>query len=194
MKIIREITYREMLRRFAIGETYSNFYNPPNNEYREESLRLLKSGEQIKENEGIKRVLMGREPLIKSFPQDTKWYLAVLPITIDFFSAIKTINDSGWVGHSGGSQKLIDAAINLRDKTRNDARVDAIVSAFKQGKVEMQGITLVAESKKGPFTVAEGNGRLVAVYLCCIDGKNDSICENEIEFVLGTTTSRWCFS
>lgn len=194
MKIIRKITHHEMLLRFAVGETFSNFYHPPNNEPREETLRLLKSGEQVSENIGINRVLKGRLPLIDTFPPDTKWYLAVLPNTADFFSAIKTFNDPGWVGHSGGSLKLIDAAINLCDKTREDERVDAIVSAFKQGKVEMQGITLMAESKKGPFTVAEGNGRLVAVYLCCLDRKSNPICENEIEVVLGTTKSRWCFS
>jgi hypothetical protein len=194
MKIIRKITFQEMLRRFAVGEAFSNFYHAPNNEHRKETLQLLQSGEQSQEIKGIEQVLRGRGFLVNSLPQEAQWYLANLPITLDYFSAIQTINDSGWISHSGGTQKLIDAAINLRDAPGTDIRVDAIVTAFKQGNVEMQGITLMAQSEKGPFTIAEGNGRLVAVYLCCVDEQSSPICKNEIEVVLGTTEIRWNFS
>jgi len=193
MKIIREVTYHEMLRRFAVGETYSQFYTPFKKRRREETLRLLQSGDRTQETKGIKRVLKGRKSFIKSFPQNTLWYLAAMPVTVAFFSAIKTVNYSGWLGHSGGSRKLIDAAINLCNKTRKDKRVDAIVSAFKQGTVEMQGITLIAGSEKGPFTVAEGNARLVALYLCCLNGQNNAIGEQQCECVLGISKSRWYF-
>ena len=194
MKIIREITFHEMLRRFAIGEVFSNFYHAPNNEHRKKMLHLLESGEQSLEIEGIERVLMGRQFLVNSLPQEAKWYLANLPITFDHFSEIQTINDSGWVSHSGGTQKLIDAAINLRDAPGTDIRVDAILSAFKQGSVEMRGITLMGKSEKEPFTIAEGHGRLVAIYLCCVDEESSPICKSEIEVVLGTTEIRWNFS
>ena len=193
MNIIREITSKEMLQRFAIGEVFSNFFHTPNNEYRKETYKLLESGEQSQVNEGIKRVLCGREPLVQSLPKEAKWYLAKLPINLDYFSAIQTINDSGWVSHSGGTHKLIDAAINLRDAPGTDIRVDSIVSAFKQGNIEMRGITLMGQSEKGPYTIAEGNGRLVAVYLCCIDEQSSPICKSEIEVVLGTTEVRWNF-
>ena len=193
MKIIREITFQEMLRRFAIGEVFSDFYRAPSNESRNETLQLLESGKHSQETEGIERVLSGRHFLVKSLPQETKWYLAKLPITLDNFLAIQTINDSGWVNHSGGTQKLIDAAINLRDAPGKDIRVDSIVSAFKQGNVEMRGITLMGQSENGPYTIAEGNGRLVAVYLCCVDEQSSPICKSEIEVVLGTTEIRWNF-
>ena len=190
MKIIREITFHEMLRRFAVGEAFSDFYQAPNDEHRMEMLRLLKSGEQNQEIEGIEQVLKGRKFLVNSFPQGAKWYLANMPITLDQFSAIQTINDPGWVSHSGGTLKLIDAATNLRDAPGTDVRVDAILSAFKQGDVEMQGITLIGQSEEGPFTIAEGNGRLVSVYLCCVDEQSSPICQNEIEVALGITAIR----
>ena len=116
-----------------------------------------------------------------------------MPINLDYFSAILTINDSGWINHSGGTHKLIDAAINLRDAPGTDIRVDSLVSAFKQGNVEMRGITLMGQSEKGPYTIAEGNGRLVAVYLCCIDEQPSPICKSEIEVVFGTTEVQWNF-
>ena len=194
MKIIREITFQEMLRRFAVGEAFSVFYHTPNDEHRKETLRLLKSGEQNQEIEGINRALAGRQFFVNSFPRGAKWHLANLPVTLDQFSALQTINDPGWVRHSGGTQKLIDAATNLRDAPGTDVRVDEIVSAFKQGDVEMQGITLIGKSEEGPFTIAEGNGRLLAVYLCCVDEQSSPIRQSEIEVVLGITPIRWNFS
>lgn len=188
MKIIREITFHEMLRRFAIGETFSEFYHAPNDEHRNETLRLLNSGKQNQEIEGINRALASRQCLVNRFRQKTKWYLANLPVTPDQFSAIHTIDDPGWVSHSRGTLKLIDAATNLRDAPGADIRVDAIVSAFRQGNVEMKGITLIGQSEEGPFTIAEGNGRLVAVYLCCLDEQPSPISQSEIEVVLGIIT------
>lgn len=183
-----------MQRRFAVGEVFSNFYRASNNEFRNATLQLLESGEQSQEIKGIEQVLMGRQPLLKKLPSEAKWYLANLPITLDYFSEIQTIDYSGWISHSGGTQKLIDAATNLRDAPGTDNRVDAIVSAFKQGNVEMRGITLMGQSEKGPFRIAEGNGRLVSVYLCCLDGQSSPICKSEIEVVLGITEILWNFS
>ena len=194
MKIIREITFQEMLRRFAVGETFSEFYHPPNDEHRKQTLRLLKSGEQNQEIEGINRALDRRGFLVNSIPREAKWHLANLPVTLDQFSVLQTINDPGWIRHSGGTQKLIDAATNLRDAPGTDPRVDAIVAAFKQGNVEMQGITLIGQSEEGTFTVAEGTGRLVSVYLCCVDDQSSPMCQSEIEVVLGMTPIRWEFS
>ena len=195
MKIIREITFHEMLRRFAVGETFSEFYQAPNEEHRKETLRLLKSGEQNLEKEGINRALERRGCVVNSFyPLRVKWYLANLPVTYGQFSAIKTFNDPSWVCHSGGTQELIDAAINLRNAPGKDRRVDGIVSAFKLGDVEMQGITLIGKSEEGPFTIAEGNGRLVAVYLCCVVEQSSRMCLSEIEVVLGISAITWKFS
>lgn len=135
MKIIRKITFHEMLRRFAVGEAFSEFNHSPNDEHRKEMLRLLKSGKQNQEIKGINRILAGRKILLESFPKKAKWYLANLPVTLDQFSTIQTINDPGWVSYSGGTQKLIDAATNLRDAPGTDIRIDAIVSAFRQEDV-----------------------------------------------------------
>ncbi len=191
MKIIREITFHEMLRRFAVGETFSEFYKAPNDEHRKETLRLLKSGEQNQENEGIHRALERRGSVVNSlFQLRAKWYLANLPVTHDQFSVIQTFPDPNWIRYSGGTRKLIDAAIYLRDVSRKDVRIDEIVSAFNRGDVEMQGITLIGQSEEGPFIIAEGNGRLVAVYLCCVDEQSNPICQSEIEVVLGITPIR----
>lgn len=57
----------------------------------------------------------------------------------------------------------------------------------------MQGITLIGQSEEGPFTIAEGNGRLVSVYLCCIDEHSSPICQSEIEVVVGIAAMHWNF-
>ncbi len=196
MKIIREITFHEMLRRFAVGEVRSySFYKAPNDEHRKESLCLLMSGEQDQEHEGIHRVLEGRRSVVNNLLQlRLKYYLANLPITHSQFSVIKTYNDRNWVRYSGGTRKLIDAASYLRDAPGEDNRVDKIISAFKRGDIEMQGITLVKESETGFFTIFEGNARLVAVYLCCVDEQSSPICKSEVEVVLGISAISWEFS
>lgn len=191
MKIIQEITFHEMLRRFAIGEVFSEFYDTPTDEHRNKTLLLLKSGEQNNEIEGIKRSLVRRRCILQSFPQEAKWYIANLPVTRDQFSAIKIFPNEKWADYSGESHKLIDAATKLRDAPGKDKRVDAIVSAFKQGNVEMQGITLMCQSEEGPFTIAEGNARLVAVYLCCMDKQAGPDCQDELEIVFGLSSTPW---
>jgi len=183
-----------MLRRWAVSETFSDFYRPLDDEHRKETLRLLKSKDQNREIKGINRALAGRRNYVESIPRKAHWCLANLPVTQDQFSALRTINDPGWVSHSGGTRKLVDAAINLRNTPGTDSRVDAIMSAFKQGNVEMQGITLIGQSKKGPFTIAEGTGRLVSLYLCCVAEQSSLICQSEIEVALGITPIRWGFS
>ncbi|MCG6537998.1 MAG: hypothetical protein L7F78_25605, partial [Syntrophales bacterium LBB04] len=81
-----------------------------------------------------------------------------------------------------------------RDSPGEDRRVDPIISAFKKGQVEMAGITLFGSTREGPFTIVEGTGRLVAVYLRNIAEPFSPRLQDEIEVVLGLSATRWRFS
>ena len=183
-----------MLRRFAIGEVYSEFYDSPTDRHRQESFCLLTSGNSESEIEGIKRVLARRAEYVNSVPDGTRWYLAKLTISEKSFSDLRTINEPEWVRRSRGTKKLIDAAFFIRDCKGLDQRIDSIISGFKKSQVEMVGITLFGSTREGPFTIVEGTGRLIAVFLCYIAELSSLSSHDELEVVLGLSTTQWVFS
>jgi hypothetical protein len=114
------------------------------------------------------------------------------------FALLRTIKSDrpgeGWEKYSHGSYLLRDSAQYLLADPDEDKRVTSLVHKMRNGAVEMRGITLLAHSKGGPYTVAEGNARLIAVYINCIVndlrlGDGDSI-----EVILGISSNRWIWS
>lgn len=194
MKIIRGITAHEMARRFAIGEIRSQFLLAPDKEYRDETLRFLTSGNPDFELEGIRRHQLTRGEFVNSIPRDTNWHLALLSLSNDEFARLRTINRDGWRTYSNGTLRLVDAATYLREDPSRDTRVAKIITACQWGTLEMLGITLFAQTVQGPYTIVEGTGRLVVLYLCCILSTSSLICTDEVEVILGISSTHWQFS
>lgn len=196
MKILQEIARDEMHRRFAIGEVYSQFTPALDQAWQEETLRLLKSGDPLSESLGIKRGLARRDNYVESIPQDTKWYLAELSVMEQEFRQLRVVNDPEWVRRAGPEKSLVSAANFLSLNPGADPRVDSIAAAFQKNNVELIGITLFGKSETGPFTVVEGTGRLVAIYLNQLKpGVMAGAKPLEIvEIVVGISNTHWMFS
>lgn len=195
MNIISEIDFHEMKKRWAIGEVKSQFFCLKDQTLREETLSLLKSGDPIKEEKGIKRHHISRGHFINSIPSDTKWFLASLPIIEDDFSQFRTIKDNnGWNLYSSGSYLFLDAVNYLIKNPVADPRVKSIINEFQDQYIELTGITFISRNKKGPYIIAEGTARLVAIYYHCIRNRVKIFENNAIEVVLGVSKTKWHWS
>jgi len=63
--------------------------------------------------------------------------------------------------------------------------VAAIYDSLKNKEVKLEGITLLAVDRIGPYVAVEGNGRLTSIYLAQQLEKLDLIDNNQIEITLG---------
>jgi hypothetical protein len=194
MIILREIDRHEMARRFAIGEVNSGFFFSPDETDRKKTLQLLTSGDHDLERLRIQRHQRTRGGFIDSLPRDTEWHLAKLPMSADEFELLRTVNVDGWVKYTNGSLRLIDAAIFLEANPEADPRVTEIISACKQGRIELCGITLFGRTTDGPLTVVEGTARLVSLYLTCAKQRSCPLSLEDVEIALGLSETRWSFS
>ncbi len=185
MRIIRSVSSHEMARRFAIGEVNSSFFHSNDERHRQETLQLLQSGNLMSEIEGIRRHRLTRAALVDSVPSDTEWNLARINLSKEEFAQLQTIRDPGWINHTGGTLRLVDAATSLQADPGRDNRVTDVVSACKQGQLELRGITLLGQSLSGPFSILEGTARLVALYLCCVISTVGPYCGEDMEIMLG---------
>ena len=198
MNIISEIDCHEALKRWAIGEVNPDFfcrcygYDP---ELREQTLALLTSGDPIKEAEGIRRHQCARAPLVCRIPWDAKWFLGSLHVIEDEFEGLRTIRDNNlWKKYSGGSYLLCDAANYLIKNPCEDPRISAIIRGLPDGRVNLTGITFISQAKEGPYIIAEGTARLVAIYYHCIYKGVELYENNAIEVALGISETKWYWS
>ena len=195
MNIISEIDRHEALRRWAIGEVKSQFFYSKDPAIQEETLSLLKSGDPSKEAKGIKRHHQKRGCFIGSIPADTKWSLASFRVVENEFQGLRTIRDKGWKRFSSGSYLLCDAANYLiKNPCEDRQRVQSIIRELRHGNVNLTGITLWSMTKEGPYTIAEGTARLVAIYYLCILQGLKLFENNTAEVVVGISKTKWCWS
>ena len=185
MKLVRPITKHEMLRKWAIGELDSQFFNPSGKEQKEETLAMLTSEVISEEVEGINLVLSLKQDLVASLPPDLKWYIAMLTLNKKEMDLIYTMQGEGWEQYSKGSYQLSSAARNLNNHTFRDERIENIINALRNNSIELSGITLVAEGIQGPYFAIEGNGRLTGLYILNLLEENSESLYGEIAITLG---------
>lgn len=185
MKIIEKIDRHEVLRRWAIGEVYSQFFNPIYESCRRETLNKLLSGSTYLENEGIDIVLEFKQELIDSISDHINWYTAFLELKKSDLDLVYTLQLPGWERNTHGSYLVADAARNLQITPYLDARVNSIYQGLKNKKVKMEGITLLAVDKVGPYVAIEGTGRLTGIYIAQQLEQLDLLETDGIEITLG---------
>jgi hypothetical protein len=180
MNILHEVSFHEVLKRWAIGEIESDFFRRSGFN-KEEFLSYLKHDDK----RGIIPLLCYRRFLITSSLQNRKWFLGVLPINKVEFSSFKTMKPD-WEKLSKNTYNFCVAAEN--PDTIN-SRIRGIINNM-YGNVEWMGITFIAQSEKGPYTIVEGYGRLVALYHYYI--KNNNVFPNNgIEVMVGVSSTKW---
>lgn len=185
MKIIEKIDRHEVLRRWAIGEVYSKFFNPIYESGRQETLAMLLSGSRYLEDEGINTVLEFKQGLVDSISVDINWYRAHLELNKSDLDLVYTLQLPGWERNTEGSYLVADAAKNIKQLPYLDTRVSSIFGALKKKQVKMEGITLLAVDKVGPYVAVEGTGRLTSIYMAQQLEHLDLINNNEVEVTLG---------
>ncbi|QNK63804.1 hypothetical protein H7F33_04730 [Pedobacter sp. PAMC26386] len=185
MKLIEKIDRHEVLRRWAIGEVHSEFFNPFDEGGREETMQMLLSGSHYLERGGIDMVLEFKQRLVDSISLSVKWYKAILEINKSDLDMIYTLQIPGWERNTEGSFLVADAAKNINAMPLLDPRVTSIYSALQNREVKLQGITLLAVDKIGPYVVVEGAGRLTSIYIAQQLNHLDLIKDNRIEVALG---------
>jgi len=185
MKLIEKIDRHEVLRRWAIGEVYSKFFNPLYESNREETLAMLLSGSHYLEREGIDTVLELKQGLVDSISLYINWYRAVLELNKSDLDLVYTLQLPGWERNTEGSYLVADAAKNIRESPYLDTRVTGIYRALKKNEVKMEGITLLAVDKVGPYVAVEGTGRLTSIYMAQKLENLDILENNQVEITLG---------
>lgn len=185
MKLIEKIDRHEVLRRWAIGEVYSEFFNPRYESGREETMKMLFSGNRYLEREGIDIVLEFKQSLVDSISLYVKWYKAILEINRSDLDMVYTLQLPGWELNTEGSYLVADAAKNINEMPFLDTRVTGIYNALKDREVKLQGITLLAVDKIGPYVAVEGTGRLTSIYMAQQLNNLDLIKDNQVEVALG---------
>jgi len=185
MKLIEKIDRHEVLRRWAIGEVYSKFFNPLYESNREETLSMLLSGSRYLEREGIDNVLELKQGLVDSISLYINWYRALLEINKSDLDLVYTLQLPGWERNTEGSYLIADAARNIQQVPYLDSRVTGIYKAMKNKEVKMEGITLLAVDKVGPYVAVEGTGRLTSIYMAQQIEHLDLLHNNQVEITLG---------
>jgi len=185
MKLIEKINRHEVLRRWAVGEVYSEFFNPLYDAAREETLTMLLSGNNYLEQEGIDNVLELKQSLVDSISRHINWYKALLEINKSDLDMIYTLQLPGWERNTDGSYLVADAARKIHDLPNLDKRVTGIYKGLKNNEVKLVGITLLAVDRVGPYVAVEGTGRLTGIYMAQQLEHLDLIEDNQIEVTLG---------
>jgi hypothetical protein len=185
MKLLEKIDRHEVLRRWAVGEVYSEFFNPVCEANREETLSMLLSGSHYLEKEGINNVLEFKQGLVDSISMYINWYRALLEINKSDLDMVYTLQLPGWEKNTYGSFLIADAARNIHQVPYLDNRVTSIYGALKNKEVKLEGITLLAVDKVGPYVAVEGTGRLTSIYMAQQLEHLDLIDQNSVEVTLG---------
>ena len=185
MKLIEKIDRHEVLRRWAVGEVYSEFFNPLYESRREETLSMLLSGSNVLEKEGIDNVLELKQGLVDSISLYINWYRAFLELNKSDLDMVYTLQLPGWERCTAGSFLIADAARKIREVPYLDPRVTSIYKSLKNKQVKLEGITLLAVDKIGPYVAVEGTGRLTSIYMAQHLEHLDLLDNNRLEITLG---------
>lgn len=192
MKLTERIDKHEMLRLWAIGEVYVDLLTPKNNKTAKEILTLLKSKDVTLERKGIELALKSHHwDLIGFIPEDIVWYKAILEVTNPEFYKLNTLPVEELARISNNTFRVAYAANLMMKKPDLDQRISGIINAMKRGGEEVQfsGITLLAREANGPYTILEGNGRLISLYYLEFIEKLRICPELGIEVVLGLSVT-----
>lgn len=190
MFIKKEIDFKEVLRRWAIGEVGSEEFGLPNFE---EERKKLKSN-QFAETD-LKRCLNKRWfyyiPTINQL--NAKWFLKPFKFIIRKFTKLYTMNDPGWKQKTCGSYKLVDAVFNSIKYPKENSREIKIIRDFENLNIDdLTGITMICDQKSKKYIIVEGHRRLIAIYNHLVINKRKI--SLPLEFTIGITNNKWIFS
>lgn len=189
MRLIKPIDKHEMLRRWSICEVYVDLFSDLDSLQLKETLHLLYSSDPEKESVAIKRALKEHHlSLINCIPEDTVWYLAALTICKKEFNQLRTLPVPDLAAVTNSTYKIPYGARLISENPVLNPRIAQLIKTLRKGKqyVQFSGITLLAKKTDGPFTIIEGNGRMISLYQVLFNEDRDlKFYNHELQVVLG---------
>ena len=185
----KEIDFREVRRRWAIGEVGSKEFG---------CLDFKECRNRLKSNKltdaDLDKYLSRRWFFILTIAQlNARWQLKPISYILQEFSNITAVKDEGWKENTDGSYLLIDAVNkSINNPVKNSREYQILKNIGKLDIDDSTGITLIYNKKAKKYIVAEGHSRLIALYNYLVVQKNKlSI---NIEAAIGITDIEWSFA
>lgn len=157
----KEISFNEVLRRWAIGEIKSKIFGLDSYFIDREN---LKKG-NFSNLYIIEQYLPNRKDFIFTICLlEPKWYLIDFKYIKNKFPKLYTIKDNTWFKYSNNTYNFSIAADYLIHN-KNDQRVNAIINSFENLDCDdFLGIALIKPINKDYYIITEGHARMVAIY------------------------------
>jgi len=190
MIIRRRIEFKEVLRRWAIGEVGSKEFGISNFK---EARKKLKSNQFT--DSDLERCLYKRWqfyiPTIEVL--NATWFLKSTKFIINEFPNLYTMNETGWKQKTNGSYRLIDAVNKFLNLSDENSREFKIVKNLENLDIDdLTGITLIYDKIIKKYIIVEGHVRLIALYNHLIIHEREI--DLPLEFAIGFTDIKWRFS
>lgn len=188
MKLIEKIEKKEMLRRWAIGEAHVDLLGDADKVYVSKQLACLNAKDDRAVETVVQEILKTHHhSLVKCIPEDAVWYTAVLDVNRLEFNKLYTLPVPDLAKVTNYTYRISYGAKILEQQPDLNPRIKGIKHAFKESgnNVQLSGITLLAKSIAGPYTIVEGNGRLISLYQLHFFERQKVIQDGTIEVVIG---------
>lgn len=192
MRLVEKTDQHEMLRLWAISEVHVEFLNAVHEDRPKHLLKLLNSRNLVLEEKGINQILKDQHlRLIKFIPADVIWYKAWLDINKIEFNRLNTLPVSDLARITNNTHRVAYGANIVPKHPFLNSRINRIIKQLEYDKSEVQfsGITLLAKNVNGPYTIIEGNGRLISLYHLQIIKQVKLIPDEQLAVVLGISPS-----
>ncbi|TET06178.1 MAG: hypothetical protein E3J83_06355 [Candidatus Atribacteria bacterium] len=190
MLVKKEIDFKEVLRRWAIGEIGSKEFGLP--DFKEERKKLKSN--QFTETDLEKCLYRRWTCYIPTIAQlNAVWFLKPTKFIINEFPKFYTMNDNGWKQKTNGSYRLIDAIFRSMNYPDENSREFKIIRNFENLDIDdFTGITLIYNKIIKKYIIVEGHARLIAIYNHLVINKRKI--RLPLEFAIGITNNKWYFS
>ena len=164
---ISEVSYNEVVASWLKGEWHYSCFDARRYDVED---RIIREPDLSNPKENALRLELltsNRHSILDKLSEDIKWYS--ISYSHDDIDRTYLISPTKWCAQfSGGSFALKDAACDLEKKLPNMSPPDAekirqIYDSMNSEKIQSQKLIFVASSDTSPFTVIEGNHRLIAM-------------------------------
>jgi len=163
MKLLEKTDRKTVLHSWAVGEVNSEFYTPVNDIEREMTIMGLSSDSESIKNAAVSAVLDVKDGLVSSISEYVNWYKAELEIGMCDLNLVYTLQLPVWENLTDSSFLITDAGDLIANGLRFNGKINNILSDIEAGSAELEGITLLAVDKIGPYVCVEGTSRLIAM-------------------------------
>lgn len=176
-KLGKQKTFDEIVHSWLKDEWYLPHYNQIRQNI---SSKLIANPDFSDTNENRIRLELlrcVRQPMIDPIPSDTQWY--VIDFNKEDLNRTFIVPSDDWFPMTNNSYRILEAIKNVGGNLNHADRVRKIMDSVV-GENVSKNLILVASSPESPFTVIEGNHRVVAFVSKALNNSETDIIIEEI--------------